>query len=147
MAAKAKNPPRSVVPAVEMTPLAIEPPPLKGGAEAEVEYRRIARELLKLGHLSAINRQSLVNYVEAWAIAGDALQLVNDEGPVLENITTGGKYQHPALNAWSMARKAMDEEAKALGMTPASLQAIRAAKPPANGSKKESGPRPSKFLT
>ncbi len=127
-----------------LRPLALEPPEwMKGGGDARDEYRRIAAELVKLGHLSDLNRQSLVNYCEAWVIAGTALEKVKEEGVTLESLNNGNQYMHPALSAWSMARGVMETEAKNLGMTPLSLQSIKAVKP-AKTEKKEGL---SQFLT
>ncbi|MDB6077005.1 MAG: Phage terminase small subunit family [Akkermansiaceae bacterium] len=127
-----------------LSPLAVRPPPLVGGAPAEKEYIRLATELRKLGHLTAVNRQCLVNYCEAWSIAQDALEQLRDDGITLESGESGNKYMHPALNAWSMARKTMETEAKNLGMTPASLQSIKAVKPAKSDVPKDG---PSSFLT
>lgn len=128
----------------ELTPLDIKPPHLEGGKAAEAEYRRIATELVKLGHLTDVNRQCLVNYCEAWALAAEALAEINADGITLENAENGNKYLHPACGAWSMARGIMEKEAKNLGMTPASLQSIKGVNTP-----KKDGPKdgPSKFLT
>lgn len=127
-----------------LTPLGTEPPDLKGGIDAELEYERIAKELVKLGHLTDLNRQCLVNYCEAWELAQTALKEVNDDGITLENAESGNKYMHPAMTVWSMARATMEKEAKNLGMTPASLQSIKNVKPPAS-EKKSDGP--GRFLT
>ena len=124
--------------------MAVEAPDLKGGMEAEAEYERLARELVKLGHLTDLNRQCLVNYCEAWELAQSALKEVNDDGITLENAESGNKYMHPAMTVWSMARATMEKEAKNLGMTPASLQSIKNVKAP-KVEKKEDGP--SNFLT
>ncbi|MEK7952770.1 phage terminase small subunit P27 family [Luteolibacter soli] len=127
-----------------LAPLSLKAPVgIKGGDEAKREYERLANELVKLGHLTDLNRQLLVDYVEGWAIAADALKEVNDEGVTLTG-EKGSKYLHPAMTAWSMARSAMETAAKALGMTPLALQSIKNVKPP-KSEKKEDGP--SNFLT
>ncbi len=128
----------------KLTPLSTKAPELKGGEDAEKEYTRLAKELAKLGHLTDLNRQCLVNYCEAWELAQMALKEVNDDGITLENAESGNKYMHPAMTVWSMARATMEKEAKNLGMTPASLQSIKNVKPPA--SEKPKG-GPSDFLT
>lgn len=128
----------------ELTPLAVKAPAMKGGKMAQDEYVRLAKELAKLGHLSDINRQSLVNYCEAFAQIGEAWQEVQDEGTTLVSGESGNKYMNPALSAISLLRGIMETEAKNLGMTPMSLQSIKNVKPPKNG-KKEGGP--SDFLT
>jgi len=128
-----------------LTPLSTDPPDsMKGGMDAEYEYIRIATELGKLGHLTELNRQCLVNYCEAWELAQVALKELSDDGITLENAESGNKYMHPAMTVWSMARATMEKEAKNLGMTPASLQSIKNVKPPTS-EKKEGGP--SDFLT
>lgn len=118
------------------------PPRLKGGKEAEAEYRRVAKELVKLGHLTCLQRQTLVDYCEAWQIARNCLDEVTSEGVTLQG-ETGNKYIHPALNAWSMAVNKMDAAGKALGMTPLSLQSIKAVKTKPDAKKKVG---PSEFL-
>lgn len=129
----------------ELSPLQAKAPEMKGGDVARKEYERLAKELGKLGHLTNVNRQCLVNYCEAYALADMALQEVNDEGVTLESGETGNKYMHPALSAWSMARGTMEKEAKNLGMTPLSLQSLKNVKAP----KKDEAPqgsRPSHYL-
>lgn len=128
-----------------LVPLSVKAPEgIRGGDEAEEEYERLAKELAKLGHLSAIHRQILVDYVEAWSISRDALDGIRDDGATLENAETGNKYLNPSMTVWSMARSAMETAAKALGMTPLALQSIKNVKPP-KSEKKEDGP--SGFLT
>lgn len=121
---------------------------MKGGATAAQEWRRCVTQLAKLGHVSSLNRQSLVNYCEAFALAALALEQIHDEGITLTSGESGNQYLHPALSAWSMARATMEKEAKNLGMTPLSLQSIKSAKPakgkPTDGKKT---PKPSDFLT
>ncbi|MCW1922708.1 phage terminase small subunit P27 family [Luteolibacter arcticus] len=128
-----------------LAPLSAKAPEgIRGGTEAEDEYERLAKELIKLGHLSAIHRQILVDYVEAWEIARTALDEIKSDGPTLENAETGNKYLNPSMTVWSMARSAMETAAKALGMTPLALQSIKNVKPQ-KPEKKENGP--SNFLT
>lgn len=128
-----------------LEPLGVKAPgEIKGGADAKKEYERIAKELAKLGHLTALNRQLLVDYVEARELADMALDELHSLGVTLENAETGNRYLNPAMTALSMANAAMERAAKALGMTPLSLQSIKNVKPPAHA-KKEGGP--SNFLT
>lgn len=126
-----------------VSPLSLKPPTLKGGKDAEAEYVRIARELSKIGHINALQRQNLINYCEAYALAQEALDELRIDGVTLESEKTGGKYQHPALAAFSAMRNIMESEAKTLGMTPLSLQSIKSVKPKKNA-KTEGGP--SEFL-
>ncbi|WP_264516378.1 phage terminase small subunit P27 family [Luteolibacter rhizosphaerae] len=128
-----------------LAPLCTEPPDLKGGIDAELEYERIAKELAKLGHLTDLNRQCLINYCEAWELAQVALKELADDGVTLVNAESGNRYMHPAMTVWSMARATMEKEAKNLGMTPASLQSIKNVKIPSSAKKQEDGP--SAFLT
>lgn len=120
------------------TPLSLEVPAMEGGADAENEYRRLVSELAKIGHLTELSRQSLVNYCEAYAIARDALHQIRTDGCVIENDEKGTKYMHPAYGVWSSAQKIMDGEAKNLGMTPRSLEEI--AKPPRKENPENDGP-------
>lgn len=120
------------------------PASIKGGKGAVKEYERIARQLSKLGHLTDLNRQLLVDYVEARELADMALDELHSLGVTLENAETGNRYLNPAMTALSMANAAMERAAKALGMTPLSLQSIKNVKPP-KSEKKEDGP--SGFLT
>ena len=129
-----------------LSPLDVEPPDcLQGGPAADGEYRRLAAELVKLGHLSAVNRQCLVNYCEAYELASMALKEINDEGVTLESMT-GGKYMHPACAVWSMARGVMEKEAKNLGMTPMSLQSMKNVKSTKKEDSAPEGSKPSHYL-
>ncbi len=53
-------------PSEELAPISDELPELKGGIYAREEYQRILPELKKLGHVTELGRQSLINYVEAF---------------------------------------------------------------------------------
>lgn len=120
------------------SPLSLEVPPLEGGVDAVEEYRRLVGELSKIGHLTELSRQSLVNYCEAYAIARDALHQIKTDGCVIENDEKGTKYMHPAYGVWSSAQKIMDGEAKNLGMTPKSLEEM--ATPPKKENPENNGP-------
>ncbi|QJE95198.1 phage terminase small subunit P27 family [Luteolibacter luteus] len=120
------------------------PDGIRGGNGAKKEYERLARELAKLGHLTDLNRQILVEYVEARELADMALDELHDLGVTLENSESGNRYMNPAMTVLSMANASMERAAKALGMTPLALQSIKNVKTPAR-EKKEDGP--SGFLT
>jgi P27 family predicted phage terminase small subunit len=129
----------------KLLPLSVKAPAeIKGGSAAKREYERIAKELVKLGHLTSLNRQLLVDYVEARELADMALGELTDLGVTLVSAESGNRYLNPAMTALSMANAAMERAAKALGMTPLSLQSIKNVKPP-KSEKKEGGP--SNFLT
>lgn len=128
----------------KVAPLATSPPLMRGGRPAKDEFRRLAKELVKLGHLSALQRECLVQYCEAFCIARDALDKITDEGVTLENAENGNQYMHPALSAYSLALGVMERQAKSLGMTPLSLQSIKSVRTTKNAPKKEG---PSAFLT
>lgn len=128
-----------------LEPLRVKAPDgIRGGNGAKKEYERLANELAKLGHLTDLNRQALVNYCEARELADMALDELHDLGVTLENAESGNRYMNPAMTALSMALATMEREAKALGMTPAALQSIKNVKPQ-KSEKKEGGP--SAFLT
>ena len=105
---------------------------------------QIQKELAKLGHLTDLNRQLIVDYVEARELADMALDELHDLGVTLENPENGNRYMNPAMTVLSMANSSMERAAKALGMTPLALQSIKNVKPP-KSEKKEGGP--SGFLT
>ncbi|MCW1916605.1 phage terminase small subunit P27 family [Luteolibacter sp. GHJ8] len=120
------------------------PDGIRGGSSAKKEYERLAAQLSKLGHLTDLNRQALVNYCEARELADMALDELHALGVTLENAESGNRYMNPAMTALSMSLATMEREAKALGMTPAALQSIKNVKPQ-KSEKKEGGP--SAFLT
>ena len=124
------------------SPLSAKVPDLNGGRDAEEEYKRLIKELRKVGHLTELSRQNLVNYCEAYAIAKDALHQIHSDGCVIENMEKGTMYMHPAYGVWSSAQKVMDGEAKNLGMTPKSLEEM--ATPPKEEGKKDG---PSAFFS
>ena len=126
------------------SPLSTEIPELEGGVNAELEYERLVGELTKIGHLTELSRQNLVNYCEAFAIAKDALHQLRTDGVVIENDEKGTKYMHPAYGVWSSATKVMDLESRNLGMTPKSLEEIKNPPKSPNAKKK---PGPSAFLS
>jgi P27 family predicted phage terminase small subunit len=128
-----------------LTPLSVKAPDeIKGGPGARKEFERLAKELSKLGHLTDLNRQLLVDYVEARELADMALDELHSLGVTLENPENGNRYMNPAMTVLSMANSSMERAAKALGMTPLALQSIKNVKPP-KSEKKEDGP--SNFLT
>lgn len=135
---------RVTTPAEKPSPLSTEIPELEGGIDAETEYRRLVVELVKLGHLTTLSRQNLVNYCEAYAIARDALHQMRTDGAVIENDEKGTKYMHPAFGVWSASTKVMDLEARNLGMTPKSLEEIKNPPKSPNAKKK---PGPSAFFS
>lgn len=125
--------------------MSVKPPAgIRGGNGAKKEYERIAKELAKLGHLTDLNRQLIVDYVEARELADMALDELHDLGVTLENPENGNRYMNPAMTVLSMANSSMERAAKALGMTPLALQSIKNVKTP-KSEKKEGGP--SGFLT
>lgn len=128
-----------------LSPLSLQAPEgIRGGSGAKTEFERIAKELAKLGHLTDLNRQLIVDYVEARELADMALDELHDLGVTLENAESGNRYMNPAMTVLSMASAAMERAAKSLGMTPLALQSIKNVKPP-RSEKKEDGP--SGFLT
>lgn len=128
-----------------LPPLSLKAPEgIRGGNGAKKEYERLAKELHKLGHLTDLNRQILVEYVEARELADMALDELHDLGVTLENAESGNRYMNPAMTVLSMANASMERTAKALGMTPLALQSIKNVKTPAREKK---GDGPSDFLT
>jgi P27 family predicted phage terminase small subunit len=128
----------------KVAPLATTPPLLRGGAEAKAEFRRLATQLTKLGHLSSLQRECLVQYCEAYVLCRQALDKIHEDGVTLENAETGNQYMHPALSAYSLALGVMEKQAKNLGMTPLSLQSIKSVKTTKNAPQTHG---PSNFLT
>ena len=126
------------------SPLSTEIPERGREIDAELEYQRLVAELVKIGHLTELSRQNLINYCEAYAIAKDALHQMKLDGPVIENDEKGTKYMHPAFGVWSASTKVMDLESRNLGMTPKSLEEIKNPPKSPNAKKK---PGPSAFLS
>lgn len=139
----AKATPKSQQDPGELREMSPNPPEMHGGDVAAAEYRRVYPDLKAIGHASGIFLQSLVSYCEAFALAQIALAEIHDIGITIQS-EGGGRYANPAHTTWAMAKSTMEKEAKNLGMTPASLKSIRAAKKKPNGDKTKS---PSQFLS
>lgn len=125
----------------ELAPLPESPPDFLSD-EAKEEYSRLAPELAKLGHVSSLNLQSLVNYCEAFSLVKEAREKLGEYGFSMSGEKGGGRYINPDFAVWTGARSVMEKEAKNLGMTPASLQAIKSARQP----QRRNADGPSAFL-
>lgn len=120
--------------AVKLTGLSLVPPKSLVDEEARKEYKRLAKELVRLGHVSALNRNSLSNYAQAYSVAHKAMEQL--EGQFILAGENGGHYMNPLLSVWKMALGVMEKEGQNLGMTPQNLQALRSINEKNKGGKK-----------
>jgi len=91
---------------------------------AKKEWKRISKDLERIGLLTTIDMAALAGYCQAWARWLDAEVLLKEVGPVLKS-NNGMYYQNPVL---AVANKAMEQMLKFLtefGMTPSSRTRIK----------------------
>jgi P27 family predicted phage terminase small subunit len=123
------NPSKRALPKDEPKPeIKIPKPPAHLSKEAKTEWRRLSKELFKLGLLSEIDRTALAAYCQVYGRWVQAEKEIEKTGwfAVSEK---GGLYQTPAV---SIANKCLDQMKSYLvefGMTPSSRTRIKAEKP------------------
>src|SRR5262245_58686562 len=100
---------------------AIEKPSLPQhlSAEAKKEWRRIVRELLKLGVVTKIDRAALAAYCEAWATWKCALEKLAVEEKVIK-APSGYPVLNPLVTIANKAAEHMHKFLVEFRMTPAS---------------------------
>jgi P27 family predicted phage terminase small subunit len=95
---------------------------LKG--DAKTEWKRVTKELHKIGVLSRIDRAVLVAYCTAWGDLVTAEAQIEDEGAVIVS-DKGGMYQNPWV---AIKKRSMDQIVKfaaEFGMTPSSRSRLK----------------------
>lgn len=92
--------------------------------EAKAEWRRMGKELHRLGLLARCDRAALATYCVAWEIWVKAYKKLNDEEMVVES-DKGNLYQNPWVGIERQARKDMLRIMTEFGMTPSARSRIR----------------------
>lgn len=93
-------------------------------AEAKREWRRIAKELHRLGILDGIDRHALAAFCKCWSLWVKAEQQLAGEDLVVMS-DKGNLYQNPIVGVARQAMKDMVDMAREFGMTPASRTRIK----------------------
>ena len=125
------NPGKRTLNKAEPKPQAKAPPcPRHLSKEARKEWRRISKELLTLGLLTAVDRAALAAYCQAWArwVQAEEAMSADDFKPVA--ITdTGYEHASPWIGIANNALKQMKAFLTEFGLTPASRSRVSVAKP------------------
>lgn len=114
------NPGKRPLPPNEPKPMVAAPScPKHLKPKAKAEWRRISKQLLKLGLLTQVDRAVLAAYCQSWARWVEAEEEVAKRGDVVAT-TKGNWIQNPYLSVANKAREAMTKLAAEFGMTPSS---------------------------
>jgi P27 family predicted phage terminase small subunit len=92
--------------------------------EARAEWRRITRQLLKLGIISEIDSASLSSYCTAWATYVKACNKLKRQQEVMIS-DLGGMYQNPWVAIRNKAMEQIRQFSSEFGMTPSSRSRIK----------------------
>ena len=94
--------------------------------EARAEWRRIGRELVQLGRVTAVDRAALASYCVAWSrwVASEAE--VSRLGAVVKT-ANGNLIQNPYLAIANRALEQLNKVAHSFGLTPISRARLPAA--------------------
>lgn len=87
--------------------------------EARAEWRRISRELHRIGVLTVVDRAALAAYCLAWATMVKATEQLETKEMVIET-SFGNMVQNPWLQVRNRAMDDMKKFAVEFGMTPSS---------------------------
>lgn len=96
------------------------------GAEGKKEWRRIGRELKRLGLIAEIDRAALASYCSAWERYVEAEQNIRQFGLVLVAKDGKSMYQNPYVGLSNRAMELMLRVAAEFGMTPSARSRVRA---------------------
>ena len=124
------NPGKRVLNKAEPKPQPKAPPcPRHLSKEARKEWRRISKELLQLGLLTAVDRAALAAYCQAWAHWVQAEEAMGAEG-FKAVATTDKGYEHasPWIGIANNALKQMKAFLTEFGLTPASRSRVTVTK-------------------
>jgi P27 family predicted phage terminase small subunit len=107
-------------------------PPSTLNDDARNEWRRIAKQLLKMGVLSVIDRGALAAYCDAyaqWLAASRGIKQLAERGDpfggLLSKTTNGNIIQNPLVGIRSKARSDMVRFAAEFGMTPSGRSRVQ----------------------
>lgn len=104
---------------------AVPPCPEGLGDEAKKEWRRISKELFRLGLLSEIDRAALAVYCVAWGRWLEAEEKLRQHGVVVKS-PSGYPIQSPFLTVANQAMKQMTRLLVEFGMSPSSRSRVTA---------------------
>ena len=97
-------------------------------AYAKTEWKRITRELKKIGILTQVDRAVLAGYCQSWSDYMEATKLLRNEGGVLTT-AQGTPVRNPLANIQGDARTSMLRFAQELGLSPAARARLATEKP------------------
>lgn len=118
------NPSKRPLPKNEPTPDAKLPPaPRHLSDEARREWRRIGRELERLGLVSQIDRALLTAYCSAWGRLVEAETMLRKYGSVVKT-PNGMLVQSPYLQIVNKATEQLAKIAPEFGMSPSSRSRV-----------------------
>lgn len=128
------NPGKRALNASEAKPRAVAPKcPEELSPAARAEWRRISRQLLRLGLLTEIDRAALAAYSQAWAQWLDAVAQLQRTGAVVK-APSGYPMLNPYLAVANQAYAQMKAMLTEFGMSPASRSRVVAGQPAAEQS-------------
>lgn len=93
--------------------------------EARAEWRRISKELYRIGVLTVVDRAALAAYCLAWATMVKATEQLETKEMVITT-TFGNMVQNPWLQVRNRAMDDMKGFAVEFGMTPSARSRVRA---------------------
>lgn len=106
----------------------LPPAPSHLSKHAKAEWRRVGRELLRMGLVSTIDRALLTSYCSAWGRLIDAEEKLAQFGSVIK--TPGGMLvQSPYLQIVNKAIEQLAKLAPEFGMSPSSRTRVTASTP------------------
>ena len=94
--------------------------------EAKAEWRRVTKELDRLGLLTKVDRASLACYCQAWAEFYEAKRELKKHGSRTITTDKGFALNHPAVSRMNAAWKAIRAFAGQFGLDPASRSKLHA---------------------
>ncbi|MFR9807076.1 phage terminase small subunit P27 family [Pseudonocardia sp. RS010] len=103
-------------------------PPDRLDREAKAEWRRVVRELDRLGLVAKVDRAVLSMYCDAWSRWTTLAKRLDAEGLVVEGYR-GSLVKHPAWQLYRDAGAMVVQLAKEIGVTPAARQRLSVAEP------------------
>lgn len=93
-------------------------PPASLKGEAMAEWQRIVPELARIGLVALIDRAALVVYCRAWQTYCDAIDHLEEYGPVVESGRDGGMVKNPSAQIARDAADLMLRYGSRFGFTP-----------------------------
>jgi P27 family predicted phage terminase small subunit len=107
----------------------LPPAPSTLSPEARKEWRRVGRELRRLGLVSNIDRALLAAYCEAWARFVEANDKLRQYGSIVKT-PNGMPTQSPYLQIVNKATEQLAKIAVEFGMSPSARTRVKAADAP-----------------